>query len=503
MCMPHDGLNLRGRPTSLPEKTEEMRTLRPPPDGVEMQTAKAAREAENEQDGGLAEIDQYGEIVRVAIKRQNRIPKGDQRIALIQEAMNANTVSVHKSDPASERAKVPILVRPKLELESTRAQEELFKQEWALYCIAHWTEAVKMSELKQCMAPELKTALGPAGMSETFDDCAKQLASIRTFLLGHTNPVQDVLDYLKTHHELNKQVMTFMKRLTVEGNNCNFRIHRDDVTMKDGEPGWYYFNYYMIKLKIMEGLQDPFIKQKVITLYQKVPRATLDTLFKKVVAWETAKNPAEISGGNSLANGANGGGPRPKREGKKSEFCMNCGEKSHPGGNTEAIRKTKCKAYGKTCGRCKQQHHFTNTCKVTPERLPEVLARNGGKYQPPPGKEGKTPFKKNKGRNVNAAEADPPKNEPTATESKLTEQVASLQARLDRLIPDPSTACVSAWIPAQGLERDPHANAAIVTLPEEEHQPPLTYAAAAKRALEPVEGQQSHTIQRTPTGQTL
>ena len=34
----------------------------------------------------------------------------------------------------------------------------------------------------------------------------------------------------------------------------------------------------MIKLKILEGLQDPFIKQKVITLFQKEPRATLETL---------------------------------------------------------------------------------------------------------------------------------------------------------------------------------------------------------------------------------
>ena len=91
------------------------------------------------------------------------------------------------------------------------------------------------------------------------------------------------------------------------------------------------------------------LKQKVITLFQKEPRASLETLFSKVVAWETAKKAEEISGGNSSANGAYGGGFRPQKEGKKSEFCMNCEDKSHPGGNTEAIRKTKCKAYGKTC----------------------------------------------------------------------------------------------------------------------------------------------------------
>ena len=63
--------------------------------------------------------------------------------------MNLHTAAVHKSDPASDRAKVPTRVRPKLEAESTKAQVELFEQEWALYCSPHWPEAVKMSELKQ------------------------------------------------------------------------------------------------------------------------------------------------------------------------------------------------------------------------------------------------------------------------------------------------------------------------------------------------------------------
>ena len=109
--------------------------------------------------------------------------------------MNLHTAAVHKSDPASDRAKVPTRVRPKLEAESTKAQVELFEQEWALYCSPHWPEAVKMSELKQCMSTELKTALGPAGMLETFGNCNLQMAFVRTFILGLTNPVQDVLDY--------------------------------------------------------------------------------------------------------------------------------------------------------------------------------------------------------------------------------------------------------------------------------------------------------------------
>ena len=133
------------------------------------------------------------------------------------------------------------------------------------------------------------------------------MASIKTFLLGHNNQVQDILEYLKAHQEPNEQVITFMKRLNMEGLNCRFRIHKDEVIHKPGEPDYYYFNDYMIKMKIMEGLHDPFIKQKVITLFQKKTGTKLDKLFEKVIAWETAKKAAEITGAESHINGAHGG----------------------------------------------------------------------------------------------------------------------------------------------------------------------------------------------------
>ena len=126
---------------------------------------------------------------------------------------------------------------------------------------------------------------------------------------------------------------------------------------------------------------------------------------------------------------------------------------------------------------------FTNACKVSDERLPEVLARKGAKYQPP-GKDGKPPARKQKEGKVNAVEADTPPTEPSAREAKLNEKLEILQARLDQLIPDPKVASVSAWMP-HGMERDSHVNGVNVTLSEEGHQRPLSYAGAAKRALEP------------------
>ena len=132
-----------------------------------------------------------------------------------------------------------------------------------------------------------------------------------------------------------------------------------------------------------------------------------------------------------------------------------------------------------------------------------MLARNGQKYQPP-GKEGKAPFKGGKGRaKVNATEQETTVKEATPMETELNARLATMQARLDSILPDPAMACIRPWYPATGLEQDPHANVVIVTPPEEENQPQLTYAAAAKTALEPAEGQRSHASQRTPACQTL
>ena len=170
--------------------------------------------------------------------------------------MKDHIASIHKSDPASDRQKVPTLTRPKLDDGANRVQVELFEQEWGTYCCPFWTEQVKMTELKQCLTPELKTTLGPVGMAEVFENSELQFASIKTFLLGHQNLVQDILEYLKGNQEPNEQVLTFLKRMNVEGLNCAFKIHEDDITRKPGDDGFIYFNDFMIKMKIMEGLQD-------------------------------------------------------------------------------------------------------------------------------------------------------------------------------------------------------------------------------------------------------
>ena len=173
----------------------------------------------------------------------------------------------------------------------------------------------------------------------------------------------------------------------------------------------------MIKLKIMHGLQDQFIKQKVITLFQKDQRTSLDDLFRKVMDWETARKAAEVGGESSVNYIQAGGGPRGKSSGKKTENCNNCGGKSHPGGISEAIRKDKCKAYGKTCGRCKQPHHFTKVCNVKDDRLEEVKARKGAKYKPPT-KDGKPQNTKRRDAKTAATNADE-QTEPSATEQAL------------------------------------------------------------------------------------
>ena len=69
-------------------------------------------------------------------------------------------------------------------------------------------------------------------------------------------------------------------------------------------------------------------------------------------------------------------------------------------------------------------------CKVSDDRLPEVLARKGARYQRPE-KDGKPPARKQKGAKVNAGEADTTATEPSAGEVKMREKLEILQARMD------------------------------------------------------------------------
>ena len=149
------------------------------PEGVvETRADITARLEADAADGGLIVRDDNGAPTYQEAGGQNRTPRRNVLTNLIHKAMSLHTNSTHKSDPASDRAKVPTLARPKLEVESTKAQVELFEQEWQQYCSPYWPEATKMTELKQCLSPELKASMGPAGMSETFDNWEAQMASI-------------------------------------------------------------------------------------------------------------------------------------------------------------------------------------------------------------------------------------------------------------------------------------------------------------------------------------
>ena len=92
--------------------------------------------------------------------------------------------------------------------------------------------------------------------------------------------------------------------------------------------------------------------------------------------------------------------------------------------------------------------------------------------------------------------------EETPIETELRTGLAEITAQLNSILPDPAVSSISSWYPAT-LEQDPHINSVSVTQAQENDQPPLTYAAAAKTALEPTEGHQSHASQMTPACRSM
>ena len=93
---------------------KESRTLRPYP-RAPTTDQKQVIDNLNDGDGGVPNLDEYGDIVMVQREKQNRIPQGRERFAHNEEAMKDHIASVHKSDPASDRQKAPTLTRPKLD----------------------------------------------------------------------------------------------------------------------------------------------------------------------------------------------------------------------------------------------------------------------------------------------------------------------------------------------------------------------------------------------------
>ena len=96
---------------------------------METRDATDAREALNRADGGELQLHFETGAIRYVDNARDCIPTGRALEELIRLDMNNHINSTHKSDPASDRAKVPQKVRPKLEASASKAQVELFEQE--------------------------------------------------------------------------------------------------------------------------------------------------------------------------------------------------------------------------------------------------------------------------------------------------------------------------------------------------------------------------------------
>ena len=131
-----------------------------------------------------------------------------------------------------------------------------------------------------------------------------------------------------------------------------------------------YFNSFMIRLKLMEGITDPAIKHKVIKFIQKKPDKIYgEDLLVKARQFEVNKKNGQVAGTKSSS-----GYTEHQRGHPSNTHCNNYGHLvGHLGGNSEASRITHCPAHRKDCDKCKQPNHFA---KVTSKR-PFMQRRHG------------------------------------------------------------------------------------------------------------------------------
>ena len=115
-------------------------------------------------------------------------------------------------------------------------------------------------------------------------------------------------------------------------------------------------------------MRDNDIRIRVLSRNTSGELTTLDKLIDYIAAEEAGNAEASdlVSDTNLIGGIRRRSTYSQQRHGREQltvrQKCQNCGESSH-GSNSVAERQKACKAWGKTCDKCKRLGHLTSVCK--------------------------------------------------------------------------------------------------------------------------------------------
>ena len=228
-----------------------------------------------------------------------------------------------------------------------------------------------LDELWSCMDDELEKLAFNDGVTGT--DVENLLTRIKSLSVTTLHPSMHIVSLHEMKQSSDETSKAFSARVRGTAANCGLQKKCPKQTC--GEMVSYLEEtcYHVV----IAGLNDPDLKDKVLTQAMLGSVTDLPSLLNFTAAEESAKLKlkADI---NAISNSQKS----PTRK------CNWCGMSVH--GHQNRDREKLCKAFGKKCSKCQKLNHFANCCRsgrqtkaptptqaaVEPDENPEVSSHN-------------------------------------------------------------------------------------------------------------------------------
>lgn len=246
-------------------------------------------------------------------------------------------------------------------LDNVAANWKKFKRAWDNYAVVvrlqQFDEEYKTATFLSAIGEEALEIY--EGMTFNPPESSKVLDSVvqkfKEYCIRQTNETFEQYLFNSRSQKEDESIDHYVSALRTLAKSCNFCQCLHDSLIRD---------------RIVFGVKEPALRKKLLQERQLTLEKTIDmcksgeTTAQHLKDLATAMDPNEIHAlkHRNKRKPRLPEDPRDSKGGKKCKYC---------GGN-HVLKREKCPAYGKTCGKCGKSNHFARVCKQRGRRKKPV-----------------------------------------------------------------------------------------------------------------------------------
>ena len=293
-------------------------------------------------------------------------PTGIPTWELVTTHMTNHTNSCHQTvTPASAQSssKLERLPRPTFSLGMSEAAWEFKTVQWTGY-IEQITATVsqKLQQLQAACTPDLLQRVYDTGSYSTLTSAKLFMVAMEKIAVLKVHKAVHTMNMWKMCQQSDENIRAFAARITGTADLCGMTLKCTNC-----QTGNSYRDQVVLHI-MLHGMRDNVIRSKVMSRNTTGDLTGLHTTVDFIEAEEAGSQEALDIHEHSQVNAIHRSTyKQSKADDAKQKNCNYCGGSKHGDTNNSNDRQKHCKAWGKTCSKCKKENHLASVCRSKPK----------------------------------------------------------------------------------------------------------------------------------------